>query len=145
MRSASATHVFASIAALALGRFSSPAAFVNGTRVCIASADVYLAIRCLAGGATGLYVTQFPSAVFARAPGLLLALAWLLPVHGVFSHSAPRYHSHRRWMVRNFSLTLAAARYVYLGLAVAAGVRSRIFIRGGMVVLGAELVLAGGY
>jgi hypothetical protein len=75
-------------------------------------------------------MAQFPFGGLASRVGFtLLALAWLYT--GWMAYSAIRRRdikSHRRWMVRNFSLTFAAVTLrVYLGLALAAGVRFEDF------------------
>jgi uncharacterized membrane protein len=125
------THVFASIAALALGPFQfSSRLRQRNPRLHRFSGRVYLAIGVMAGGAAGLYMAQFSFGGFvSRAGFTLLALAWLFT--GFMAYSAIRrrdIHSHRRWMVRNFSLTLAAVTLrMYLGLAAAAGVRFEDF------------------
>ena len=119
------THIFASIAALVLGpfQFSSqlrqkyPAAH----RV---SGRIYLSVGVLVGGISGLYVAQFAyGGLIARSGFTLLALSWLYT--GLMGFLAIRRRDiqlHRRWMVRNFSLTFAAVTLrIYLGMSAAVG------------------------
>ncbi len=124
-------HVFASIAALALGpwQFSSSLRQRN-PRLHRWSGRTYLTVGVLAGGAAGLYMAQFAfGGLAARAGFTLLALAWLFT--GFMAYLAIRrrdVQNHRRWMVRNFSLTFAAVTLrMYLGVALAAGVRFEDF------------------
>ena len=120
-------HVFASIAALALG----PLQFSN--RLCQArpalhrwSGRIYLSIGVLIGGASGLYIAQFAfGGWMARSGFSALALCWLFT--GFMAYRAIRrgdIQNHRRWMRRNFALTFAAVTLrIYLGLSVAAGIQ----------------------
>jgi uncharacterized membrane protein len=118
-------HVFASLVALALGPFQF-AARLRTARPALHrwSGRVYLGVGVLVGGAAGLYLAghAFGGPV-ARLGFACLALAWLYT--GLRAYIAIRARdvvSHRRWMVRNFSLTFAAVTLrLWLPASVAAG------------------------
>lgn len=120
------THVFASIVALTLG----PLQF--STRLRRKHLDLhrwlgraYLGIGVFVGSLSGLYISQFAhGGPVARLGFAVLALAWFYS--GLRAYLAIRggaVEAHRKWMVRNFSLTFAAVTLrVYLPAAMAAGV-----------------------
>lgn len=119
------THIFASIAALALGPFQF---FTQGrakyARLHRLSGRVYLLVGVLLGGSAGLYMAQFAfGGLIARVGFTVLALAWLST--GFMAYRAIRrrdIQNHRRWMIRNFALTLAAVSLrIYLPLGLVAG------------------------
>lgn len=105
------SHVFASIAAMALGPFQ----FWSWLRrrhprlhrVC---GRVYLGVGVGIGGVAGLYVARFAFGGIVSQLGFsLLAACWLYT--GARAFAAIRRGAvaeHRAWMVRNFALTLAA-------------------------------------
>ena len=104
-------HVFASAVALALGPFQ----FVARLRAAYpdlhrGSGRLYLGLGVLLGGSAGLFVAfNAFGGVVARTGFACLAIAWLFS--GFRAYQAIRSRdvvSHRMWMVRNFSLTLAA-------------------------------------
>lgn len=104
-------HVFASALALALGPFQFWTR-LRSSRPALHrwSGRVYLALGVLLGGLTGFVVAlhAFGGPV-ARAGFACLAVGWLFS--GFKAYQAIRsgaIASHRRWMVRNFSLTFAA-------------------------------------
>lgn len=119
-------HVFASALALAIG----PAQFSQRLRLLHPSVHrwlgrVYLGVGVGVGGAAGLVMaTHATGGLWARLGFGLLAVAWLYS--GVRAYLAARgksFVAHRRWMVRNFSLTLAAVTLrLYLPSALAAGI-----------------------
>jgi hypothetical protein len=119
-------HVFASAVALALG----PAQFSQKLRLRRPQLHrwigrVYLAVGVGVGGLAGLVMaTHASGGLWARLGFGALAVAWL--VSGALAYSAARGQSfvaHRRWMVRNFSLTFAAVTLrLYLPSAMAAGI-----------------------
>lgn len=119
-------HIFASIAALALG----PLQFSAGLRgrwprAHRVSGRLYLGIGVLVGGLSGLYVAQFAfGGAGARLGFALLAAAWLFT--GWRAYEAIRNGDvalHRAWMVRNFALTFAAVMLrIYMPLSMLAGV-----------------------
>jgi uncharacterized membrane protein len=119
-------HVFASVAALTLGPFQ----FCEGLRVTRPavhrwSGRLYLGVGVLVGGLSGLYMAfhAFGGPVSRLGFGSL-ALAWLYT--GFRAYRAIRAGdvvSHRRWMVRNFSLAFAAVTLrLWLPASVASGV-----------------------
>lgn len=104
-------HVFASLFALALGPFQFSAR-LRRKRPALHrwSGRLYLAVGVLLGGIAAFFVAlnAFGGPV-ARLGFASLAIAWLLT--GFKAYLAIRsgdIASHRRWMVRNFSLTFAA-------------------------------------
>jgi uncharacterized membrane protein len=104
-------HVFASAFALALGPFQFWAR-LRSSRPDLHrwSGRLYLGVGVLVGGLAGLFVAfnAFGGPV-ARAGFACLAAVWLFS--GFRAYQAIRSRdvvSHRRWMVRNFSLTFAA-------------------------------------
>ena len=120
-------HIFASIAALALGPFQFSTR-LRQSRPALHrwSGRVYLSIGVLIGGSTGLYMAQFAFGGWvARSGFTALALCWLFT--GFMAYWAIRrgdIQNHRRWMRRNFALTFAAVTLrIYLGLSVAAGIQ----------------------
>ena len=118
-------HVFASIAALALGPFQFSERLRQARPALHRwSGRLYLSIGVLLGGMSGLYMAQFAFGGWvARSGFTLLALSWLFT--GFMAYRAIRRRdipNHRRWMLRNFALTFAAVTLrIYLGPAVAAG------------------------
>jgi len=120
------THVFASILALVLGPFQ----FSTNLRKKYLklhrwSGRVYLGVGVLAGGLSGLYMSQFAfGGTVAQSGFAVLALLWLYT--GFRAYSAVRrgaIDEHRKWMVRNFSLTFAAVTLrIYLPVSMVAGV-----------------------
>jgi hypothetical protein len=110
-RSAVAAHIFASAAALALGpiQFSStvrnrwPALHRMVGRV-------YLCAAVPIGGLAGLYLSRFAfGGIVTRLGFGCLAVVWLFTAFQGFRSALARdFEAHRRWMIRNFSLTFAA-------------------------------------
>lgn len=105
------THVFASAVALALGSFQ----FVRRLRLRWPAwhrwaGRVYLGLGVLPGGLAGLWMAFFASGgAVGRMGFAALALAWLYTgTRAYLSIRAGDVVAHRRWMVRNFALTLAA-------------------------------------
>ena len=119
-------HVFASAVALVLG----PAQFsqklrLGRPRLHRWMGRAYLAVGVGAGGLAGLVMaTRASGGPRARLGFGCLALGWL--TSGALAYRAARSRSfvtHRRWMVRNFSLTFAAVTLrLYLPSAMAAGI-----------------------
>lgn len=104
-------HIFASVVAMILGPFQ----FLAGMRRRFVRLHrwmgrAYLGIGVLVGGLAGLYMATFAFGGIASKLGFsLLAVSWLYT--GLQAFLAIRRGDvieHRRWMVRNFSLTLAA-------------------------------------
>jgi uncharacterized membrane protein len=104
-------HVFASAVALLLGPFQFSLR-LRGRKPALhrLMGRLYLGVGVLAGGSAGLYMSFH---AFGGLPGKLgfgcLALAWLYT--GARAYVAVRrgdVPEHRRWMIRNFALSLAA-------------------------------------
>jgi uncharacterized membrane protein len=119
-------HIFASIAALALGPLQFSAGLrARRPRLHRLMGRIYLGVGVLLGGSSGLYVAQFAFGGFApRLAFTLLALAWLFT--GWSAYAAIRrgdVAAHRAWMLRNFALTFAAVMLrLYLPASMALGV-----------------------
>ena len=119
-------HIFASAVALALGPFQ----FSSKLRQRNLSLHrwlgrLYLAVGVLIGGLSGLYMSLFAyGGVIAKIGFALLAMFWLYT--GLNAYLAVRRGAiteHRKWMIRNFSLTLAAVTLrIYLPVSMAAGI-----------------------
>lgn len=118
------THIFASIVALVLGPFQFSASLRKKySNIHRWSGRIYLGVGVLAGGLSGLYMSQFAfGGVVAQTGFAALALMWLYT--GFRAYLAVRsgaIDEHRKWMVRNFSLTLAAVTLrIYLPASMAA-------------------------
>ena len=120
------THVFASIVALVLGPFQ----FSTRLRGKYTSLHrwlgrAYLGVGVLAGGLSGLYMSQYAfGGPVAKLGFAVLAVFWIYT--GLRAYLAVRHGAiemHRKWMVRNFSLTFAAVTLrLYLPVSMAAGV-----------------------
>ena len=120
------THIFAAIVALLLG----PLQFSTGLRqrhrqLHRWTGRAYLGIGILIGGLSGLYMALTSwGGPLVKTGFACLALLWLYT--GFKAYSAIRagdIAQHRAYMVRNFSLTLAAATLrIYLPLLMMSGV-----------------------
>lgn len=118
------THVFASVVALVLG----PLQF--STRLRRRHLELHRRLGSAAllavfvGGLAGLYLARF---AFGGLPGRLgfatLAVLWLVTaVMGIVTIARRDVAGHRRWLVRNFALTLAAVTLrLYIPLSFVAG------------------------
>jgi uncharacterized membrane protein len=87
---------------------------------------IYLGVGVGIGGVAGLAMaTHASGGAWARAGFAALAIAWL--VSGARAYLAARakdFAMHRRWMLRNFALSLAAVTLrLYLPAALAARIR----------------------
>lgn len=118
-------HIFGAAVAMALGpwQFSSRLR-ARRPRLHRLMGRAYLGIGVLVGGAAGLYVAQFAfGGPVARLGFAMLAGSWLFT--GWRAYAAIRagdVASHRRWMLQNFALTLAAVTLrIYLPLSMLAG------------------------
>ena len=120
------THAFASIVALTLGPFQfSTRLRQKNTNVHRWLGRTYLAVGVLVGGLSGLYMSQYAfGGSVAQLGFAALAVLWLYT--GLRAYLAVRRGAiaeHRKWMVRNFSLTFAAVTLrLYLPASMAAGV-----------------------
>ncbi len=119
------THIFASSVALLLGPWQFSARLrQKHAQLHRWLGRIYLLLGVLVGGSAGLYVAQFAyGGSVARAGFTLLAWAWLFT--GIMAYRAIRHKNimkHRRWMLRNFALTLAAVTLrIYLPLSMVSG------------------------
>ncbi len=119
-------HAFSSAVALTLGPFQ----FSTYLRQQYPSVHrwfgrAYLAVGVLVGGLSGLYMSQFAyGGSTARLGFAALAVFWLYT--GLCAYFAIRRGAvarHRKWMIRNFSLTFAAVMLrLYLLVSMTAGV-----------------------
>ncbi len=119
------THAFASIVALTLGPFQ------FSTRIRQAHTNIhrwlgraYLAVGVLVGGLSGLYMSRYAfGGLVAQLGFAVLAVLWLYT--GLRAYLAIRRGAiveHRKWMVRNLSLTFAAVMLrLYVPASVVAG------------------------
>ena len=119
-------HIFASVAALVLGPFQFSARLRQRyTDVHRWLGRVYLTVGVLVGGLSGLYMAQFAyGGLIAKLGFAALAVLWLYT--GLRAYLAIRQGAvseHRKWMVRNFSLTFAAVMLrLYLPASMVAGI-----------------------
>lgn len=120
------THVFAAMVALLLGpcQFSTR---LRSRRLQLHRwmGRVYLGVGVLAGGLSGLYISQFAFGGLAAKLGFAaLAVCWLYTGTRAFLAIRRRaVDEHRRWMVRNFALTFAAVTLrIYIPASMVAGV-----------------------
>lgn len=104
-------HIFASVVAISLGPFQ----FLAGMRQRFVRLHrwmgrTYLGIGVLVGGLAGLYMATFAfGGIVSKLGFALLALLWLYTgLRAFLAIRRGEVVEHRRWMVRNFSLTLAA-------------------------------------
>ncbi len=120
------THAFASILALALGPFQFTASLRQKYPVVHRwSGRLYLGVGVLVGGLAGLYMAQYAfGGPMAQLGFAALAVLWLFT--GARAYLAIRrgaIDEHRRWMVRNLALTLAAVTLrIYLPVSMASGI-----------------------
>ena len=120
------THVFASVVALVLGPFQfSTRLRQKRTRIHRWLGRTYLGVGVLVGGLSGLYMSQYAfGGPVAQLGFAALAALWLYT--GLRAYLAVRrggIDEHRKWMVRNYSLTFAAVTLrFYLPASMAAGV-----------------------
>jgi uncharacterized membrane protein len=121
------THIFGSAVALVLGPFQFSATLRAGRPDLHRwSGRVYLGVGVLLGGGAGLWMALH---AFGGWPGQLgfglLAAAWLFTGYRAYERiRAGDVAAHQRWMVRNFSLTLAAVTLrFYLPASMASGMR----------------------
>ncbi|MCV2367718.1 DUF2306 domain-containing protein [Roseateles oligotrophus] len=120
------THVFASLVALMLSPFQFSSRLRRGRpRLHRVLGRIYLGLGVLVGGLTGLYMSVFAFGGWVGKLGFAcLALAWLFT--GLRAFQAIRsgaVQAHRRWIVRNVSLTLAAVSLrIYLPLSMVTGI-----------------------
>lgn len=106
------THIFAAAVTLLLGPLQFAAFFRRRYpawhRV---AGKIYLGVGVGVGGAAGLYMSLYAFGGLVSTVGFaLLAFVWLYSgVRAFMSARARDFAEHRRWMVRNFACSLAAA------------------------------------
>jgi uncharacterized membrane protein len=118
-------HVFGSAVALAIGPLQFwPALRSTRPRLHRTLGVIYLAVGVSLGGLAGLALSV---RAYGGLPSTLgfacLALAWLYTgMHAYGAAKSRDFAAHRRWMIRNFSLTFAAVTLrLYLPASLAAG------------------------
>ncbi len=125
------THIFASAITLLLG----PWQFVTSVRTRWPrfhriSGRLYLGLGVLAGGIAALYMSFYAFGGMISTSGFaLLAVVWLATgAMALHTARAGDFAAHRRWMIRNFALAMAAVT-LRLGLAggFASGMRFETF------------------
>ncbi len=125
------SHIFASSIALILGPFQ----FSTRLRKRLPDLHrwmgrIYLLAGIFVGGLAGLYIARFAYGGLVTSVGFsALAIAWLFT--GAMAYLSIRNRdviAHRRWMIRNFSLTFAAVTLrIYLAMFFAAKVEFGVF------------------
>lgn len=119
-------HAFASIIALVIGPFQFSAnRRKNHPGFHRWLGRIYLAIGVLVGGLAGLYMSQYAfGGSIAKLGFAMLAVLWIYT--GLRAYLAIRQghiEEHRKWMVRNFSLTFAAVTLrLYLPFSAVVGI-----------------------
>jgi uncharacterized membrane protein len=119
-------HVFSAAVALLLGPFQFSAR-LRRDRIQFHRwmGRTYLGVGVLLGGLSGLYISQFAFGGFmARLGFAALAGCWLYTgVRAFLAIRSSAIEEHRKWMVRNFSLTFVAVMLrLYIPASVFAGV-----------------------
>lgn len=119
-------HIAASTIALVLGPLQFSARLrQRHTQVHRWLGRIYLGVGVLVGGTAGLYMARFAFGGLAAQAGFaMLALAWLYTgLRAYLSIRRGAVDEHRRWMVRNFALTLAAVTLrLYMPLGMVSGI-----------------------
>ncbi len=124
-------HIFGASVALLLG----PVQFLKGLRVARPALHralgwAYLALGVFVGGLAGLYVAFFAFGGAVSTSGFaVLAVVWLYTgARAVLTAKARDFDAHRRWMVRNFALALAAVTLrIGLGIGFGSGLAFEVF------------------
>jgi uncharacterized membrane protein len=124
-------HIFGASVALLLG----PLQFLKGLRAARpglhrALGWAYLALGVGVGGLAGLYVAFFAFGGAVSTSGFaVLAVVWLYTgARAVLAAKRRDFDTHRRWMVRNFALALAAVTLrIGLGIGFGSGLPFEVF------------------
>lgn len=119
-------HVFGASVAMALGPFQ----FLRGLRARRPALHrllgrLYLGAGVLVGGLSGLYIAHFAfGGMVSRVGFVALAVAWLATgLRAFLAIRAGDVATHRRWMIRNLALTLAAVTLrIYVPAAIVSGI-----------------------
>lgn len=123
-------HIFAASVALVLGPFQFSAQLRQKHRDLHRwLGRTYLTVGVLVGGLSGLYMSQYAfGGPLAKLGFAVLAICWLYT--GLRAYLAVRrgaIDEHRKWMIRNFSLTFAAVTLrFYLPASMVAGIEFEI-------------------
>jgi uncharacterized membrane protein len=124
------THIFASILALVIGPFQLNSNFRTKHKVLHRwMGRIYLLVGVLVGGLSGLYMSQFAAGgIVARLGFGLLAILWIYSgIRAFLSIRQGNITEHKKWMIRNFSLSFAAVTLrLYLPLSMVSGVEFTI-------------------
>lgn len=119
-------HAFASLFALTLGPLQFSSRLRQRQRhIHRWLGRAYLAVGVLVGGLSGLYLSLFAyGGVMSKLGFAVLALLWLYTgLRALLAIRAADIAQHRKWMIRNFSLTFAAVTLrLYLPAAFVPGV-----------------------
>jgi len=120
------THVFASVVALFLGPFQF-SGWIRRIRPRLHRwiGRIYLGIGVGVGGMSGLYMSVHAFGGIASKLGFAcLALAWIFTgLRALQAIRCGRVQEHRKWVIRNFSLTLAAVTLrLYLPASMISGI-----------------------
>jgi len=105
------THIYAAALALLLGPFQFSSRLRSRWPALHRwTGRVYLGVAVLVGGLAGLYMSQFAfGGVMSKLGFAFLAIAWLFTgLRAYLSARARDFTAHRRWMIRNYSLSFAA-------------------------------------
>lgn len=118
-------HVFTAVFAMALGPLQFSARLrQQRPNLHRWTGRLYLGVGVLVGGLAGLYIARYAHGGWvARLGFALLAVLWLYTgLRAYLAVRAGAIAEHRKWMVRNYALTLAAVTLrLYVPLAVLAG------------------------
>lgn len=118
-------HAFASIIALVLGPFQlSPEFRKSHPNVHRWFGRMYLGVGVLIGGLAGLYLSQDAfGGIVARLGFFILAMLWIFTgIRAYLCIRSGNIEAHKKWMTRNFALTLAAVTLrIYIPGSMAAG------------------------
>lgn len=118
-------HIFASSVALLIGPFQfSKSLRASRPQLHRLLGKIYLGVGVLLGGVTGLLMAVFAYGGLGSNLGFgILAVLWLFTgARAYWSIRQGDIVSHQQWMIRNFSLTLAAVTLrIYLPLSMALG------------------------
>jgi hypothetical protein len=124
------THIFASSVAILLGPFQFMAAVRSRWPVFHRwSGRIYL-LGVLVGGLAAIHMSAFAFGGLVSTLGFsLLGLIWLYTGFRAYTTARARdFAAHRAWMIRNFSLTLAAVTIrIGIGIGFATGLPFEVF------------------
>ncbi len=119
-------HAFASLIALAIGPFQF-STYLRANRPTLHRwlGRGYLAIGVIVGGLAGLYMSQYASGgIVAKLGFASLAVLWIYTgLRAYIAVRRGRIKEHKKWMIRNYSLTFAAVTLrLYLPISMVGGI-----------------------